>query len=243
MAKEFFKNFPEMQYKLDSGKLITIKDFFRKATVDAAARDSVVDYTYHELEEGDRPDVLASKLYGNGDLHWTFFLVNDLNNYYDWWKDQSTFQKYIEKKLRGHYLIADNSTDIVNANKKFHIGETVTALNSEAVVIEVDPTFKRLGIDITTGFATNLETTGTYIYTPNSPTFHSFTPTSIIERRDGIAYYYNGEIKSNTFKSGYLSKSLWEDEYEKNEEKRKIKIIRPSKINAIVRSFEKVMRS
>ena len=26
MAKQFFKNFPEMQYKLDSGKLITIKD-------------------------------------------------------------------------------------------------------------------------------------------------------------------------------------------------------------------------
>ena len=45
MAKEFFKNFPEMQYKLDSGKLITIKDFFRKATVDASARDSVIEYT------------------------------------------------------------------------------------------------------------------------------------------------------------------------------------------------------
>mgnify|MGYP001188040172 FL=1 len=240
MAKEFFKNFPEMQYKLDSGKLITIKDFFRKATVDASARDSVIEYTYHELEEGDRPDVLASKLYGNGDLHWTFFLVNDLNNYYDWWKDQSTFQKYIEKKLRGHFLIAENSTDIVNATKKFHIGETVTGTNSEAVVVEVDPTFKRLGIEIKKGFDTNILTTGTI---KQQGAFHSFTPSSIIERKDGIAYYYNGEIKSNTFKSGYLSKSLWEDEYEKNEEKRKIKIIRPSKINAIVRSFEKVMRS
>ena len=43
MATEYFKNFPEMQYKLDSGKIITIKDFFRKATVDAAARDAVID--------------------------------------------------------------------------------------------------------------------------------------------------------------------------------------------------------
>ena len=240
MAQEFFKNFPTIQYKLSDGKIITIKDFFRKATVDASARDAIIDYTYHELEEGDRPDVLATKLYGNGDLHWTFFLVNDLNNYYDWWKDQSTFQKYIEKKLRGHFLIAENSTDIVNATKKFHIGETVTGTNSEAVVVEVDPTFKRLGIEIKKGFDTNILTTGTI---KQQGAFHSFTPSSIIERKDGIAYYYNGEIKSNTFKSGYLSKSLWEDEYEKNEEKRKIKIIRPSKINAIVRSFEKVMRS
>ena len=240
MATEYFKNFPEMQYKLDSGKIITIKDFFRKATVDASARDAIIDYTYHELEEGDRPDVLATKLYGNGDLHWTFFLVNDLNNYYDWWKDQSTFQKYIEKKLKGHYLIAENSTDIVSATKKFHIGETITGTNSEAIVIDVDPTFKRLGIDIKRGFETNILTTGSV---KQLGVFHSFTPTSVIERRDGVAYYYKGDIRTNTFVNGYLSKSLWEDEYEKNEEKRRIKIIKPNLINKVVQQFEKVMKS
>lgn len=243
MATEYFKNFPEMQYKLDSGKIITIKDFFRKATVDSSARDAIIDYTYHELEEGDRPDVLATKLYGNGDLHWTFFLVNDLSNYYDWWKDQQSFQSYIDHKLRGHYLVAENSTDIVNANKKFHLGETVTATNSSAVVIEVDPTHNRLGIDIQSGFNTALTTTGTFVYTPASPTFHSFTPSSIIERRDGIAYYYKGDIRSNNFINGYLSKSVWEDEYEKNEEKRRIKIIKPNLINKVVQQFEKVMKS
>ena len=69
MAQEFFKNFPEMQYKLDSGKIITIKDFFRKSNIQGTAREAVINYTYHELQEGDRPDVVASKLYGNGDLH------------------------------------------------------------------------------------------------------------------------------------------------------------------------------
>ena len=39
MAKEFFKNFPEMQYKLDSGKIITIKDFFRKSSITGGARE------------------------------------------------------------------------------------------------------------------------------------------------------------------------------------------------------------
>ena len=74
MSQQFFKNFPEMQYKLSDGKIITIKDFFRKASIDSSARDAIIDYTYYELEEGDRPDVVASKLYGNGDLHWVFFL-------------------------------------------------------------------------------------------------------------------------------------------------------------------------
>ena len=63
--------------------------------------------------EGDRPDVTAAKLYGNPDLHWTFFLVNDIENYYDWYKDQQTFERYINKKYPGQLAIASQSTDIV----------------------------------------------------------------------------------------------------------------------------------
>ena len=76
MANEFFKNFPEVQYQLD-GKVIYIKDFFRKSKVDQEAVKSLINYTYYELQEGERPDIAADKLYGNSDLHWTFFLVND----------------------------------------------------------------------------------------------------------------------------------------------------------------------
>ena len=130
MAKEFFKNFPEMQYKLDDGKIITIKDFFRKSNIEGAAREAVVNYTLHELQEGDRPDVLASKLYGNGDLHWTFFLVNDFDNYYDWWKDQITFENYINHKYKGKYFVCDSVSDIVSSTSKFLLGESITGTNS-----------------------------------------------------------------------------------------------------------------
>ena len=236
MAKQFFKNFPEMQYKLDSGKLITIKDFFRKATIEGAAREAIINYTYHELEEGDRPDVLASKLYGNGDLHWIFFMVNDLNNYYDWWKDQSTFQQYIEKKYRGKFLVCDSSTDIVSATSKFLIGETITTSDSKGVIIDVDPTFCRIGVDVEYGFLNPQVTTG-------SSSSKSVTPTSIIEMRDGVSYYDKDGVRSTHFVSGSTAKSLWEDEYEINEEKRRIKIIKPSMIGPVVRQFEKVMKS
>ena len=77
MAQEFFKNFPEMQYKLDSGKIVTIKDFFRKSSIEPTAQEAIIDYTFYELSEGDRPDIVASKLYGDPDLHWVFFLVNE----------------------------------------------------------------------------------------------------------------------------------------------------------------------
>ena len=82
MATQLFKNFPDIQYRLDSGKIITIKDFFRKSKIEQSAVNDIIDYEYLELMEGDRPDVVASKLYSDGDLHWTFFLVNNWNNYH-----------------------------------------------------------------------------------------------------------------------------------------------------------------
>ena len=81
MANELFKNFPEIRYKLSNGKIVTIKDFFRKAKLEGTQLNQVIDYTFYELQEGERPDVVASKLYGNGDLHWTIFLANEITNY------------------------------------------------------------------------------------------------------------------------------------------------------------------
>ena len=102
-----------MQYKLDSGKIITIKDFFRKSNIEGAAREAVVNYTYHELQEGDRPDVVASKLYGDGDLHWVLFLVNDIENYYDWFMSSESFEQHIDSYYKGQYLTFATTEDVV----------------------------------------------------------------------------------------------------------------------------------
>ena len=101
--------------------------------------------------EGDRPDVVATKLYGDSDLHWTFFLVNNWNNYYEWWKSNQEFEQYLNKYYSGQYLTAYNKTDIVGASNKFLLGETVSCLRNgvtiEGVVNEVQPNFARIGIE------------------------------------------------------------------------------------------------
>ena len=85
MANKLFQNFPTMTYTLESGKVITIKDFFRKAKIESASLDSIIEYQYYEILEGERPDIVASKLYGDSDLHWTFFLVNNFDEYNEYY--------------------------------------------------------------------------------------------------------------------------------------------------------------
>ena len=241
MANEFFKNFPEVQYQLD-GKVIYIKDFFRKSKIDQESVKALIDYTYYELQEGERPDIAADKLYGSSDLRWTFFLVNDFENYYDWFKDATSFESYISKKYPGQIAIASQSTDIVarktsvgDTSNKFLLGEKVTSVSGEGRVILVEPEHNRIAID-GKGFVANETITG-------KVSTKSFTPTSVVDHRDGVAYYKNGSLRKNTESSGYTSVSNYDDEYEKNEAKRKIKIISPGIIQNVVRRFEKVMKS
>ena len=102
MANQYFKNFPELQYTLSNGKVVTIKDFFRKSSIEQDAVNSVIEYTFYEIQDGERPDVVATKLYGDGNLHWTFFLVNQFENYYEWYKDQETYNNYIMKSIQAN---------------------------------------------------------------------------------------------------------------------------------------------
>lgn len=242
MAQKFFRNFPEIPYQLNDGKVIFIKDFFRKSKVEQDVVKEIIDYKEYELEEGERPDIAATKLYGNPDLHWTFFLVNDFENYYDWHKDFDTFERYIEKKYPGQVAIASASTDIVNRKtgtsdsaNKFLLGEKVTSASGEGRVILVEPEHNRIAID-GKGFVANETITG-------KVSTKSFIPTSVINHRDGVSYYKKDGLRKNTSSEGYTSVSMYDDEYEKNEAKRNIKIISPQNMSRVVSRFEKVMLS
>lgn len=234
MANEYFNNFPTTQYKLSDGRWITIKDFFRKSKIDQSALHKVIDYEYYELQDGERPDVVATKLYGNGDLHWTLFLANEFTNYNDWHKDNQTFETYMSEKYEGQYLVGNETTDIITSTNKFLLGEKITSTGKEAHVVKVDPTMKRIGV-IGNQFDGNDVVTG-------SVSGKSMTVLNAIEQRDGIAYYkdLNG-VRKNFFENGFSSVSFFDEEWETNEAKRRIKVIRPELISAVVNQFERIM--
>ena len=321
MANQYFKNFPEIQYKIQDSngvdKFVTIKDFFRKSRIEQAAVTDVIDYTYYELEDGERPDVAATKLYGNPDLHWTFFLVNEIENYYDWHRDNNSFEVFMSEKYPGQILNANASTDIVSATSKFLIGERLAfqyefEYSNDTSFSGTDENGKTLSfqqeglkvyrVDADTGISVLLKspqqytisnfsnyryTTLTYVETNPvlktgdkllindsikanvikvEPTFKrivtvgqelvggqritgsvsgkTFTIVDAINHRDGIRHYKSeaGHYR-NTFTSGDTSESHFKHETDKNEEKRKIKVIRPEFIKRVVNEFERIMLS
>lgn len=236
MSNQIFKNFPEIQYTLSTGKIVTIKDFFRKSTIEQESVNSVISYTFYEIQDGERPDVVADRLYGDSDLHWTFFLVNDMDNYYQWYKDQTTFENQLKEMYPEYWLISNRSTDIVSKDDKWLLGEIIETSQQSGNVISVQPTFNRIGVaggtwnvnDVVTGKVSG----------------KSFTVSSVVSGPDGIDHYVNSEgLRRNTIDTGFTPVTYYTHDYEVNETNRKIKVIRPEYIRRVVSEFEKVMAS
>ena len=98
----FFKQFPNVIYDLDKkGNKVEVKDIFRFVDVNEKLIDPASAYQYYYIQDGERPDHVAAKLYKNSDFYWTFFVVNDfLKEGYDTWP--LSYQQ-VEKQLQTDY--------------------------------------------------------------------------------------------------------------------------------------------
>lgn len=85
----FFTQFPKKQVKVEAttvdsqGSNIldiqdkTITDIFRHVDVTTLNSENYTSYTYYDIQDGDRPDVISQRLYNTPDYYWTFFIIND----------------------------------------------------------------------------------------------------------------------------------------------------------------------
>ena len=101
---QYFAKFPRVSYDLDRKKISSpdrvTNVFFRIAIVKDIVRNFSSYYEY-SIRDGDRPEVLAEKAYGDPEAHWIILYANDiLDPHYDWPLDNKSFEKYIVNKYK-----------------------------------------------------------------------------------------------------------------------------------------------
>ena len=245
MARGFFKQIPNIQYDFKSdGKFFQAKDLFRKVSTWSYLQEGISGYNYYRVTEGERPDVVASKLYGDSTLYWTFFLVNEnLQDLNDWPKSGALLHKFIARKYSGTVLVAAASTDIVsfnhatNVSSKFQLGEKVSQSSSGAYgfVTKIDPTHNRIVLNSVVGSFTNNSVVG-------SDSTKSFTVTSVAEEKDVVNHYTDSDGLRTTVSTNNTPVSNEEYERTLNEDKFNIRIIEPKFIDKVVTEFNRIVR-
>ena len=86
--------------------------------------------------EGDRPDQVANKLYGNPEYHWTFSLLND-----DLRRDGWPLTEKVVKEKAEHDYPEETVTTRAEINKRFLINSVVEGATSGAKGKIVDKRF------------------------------------------------------------------------------------------------------
>jgi hypothetical protein len=140
---EYFELFPAIPYTFspEVNKDITIatnilsRVRFRRVVLDY----SVVFYDFW-IPEGDSPDILAHKLYGDSKYHYIILFANDIYNIYEEWpRPSNVFISYLKKKY--------NTSDITILQK---MDWTLTELSEEPAPVAAFYNWKHRQIDFST---------------------------------------------------------------------------------------------
>ena len=238
--EKYFKHYPIIDFDVkNDGQLIEAKDIFRNIRVSDNSDEAITGYEYYYVNDQDRPDVLATKLYGDATLYWLFWMVNDqFATYNDWPKSQSILERFIARKYSGKALVSNQQSDIVSSSdSKFLQGEKVVGSTSSAFgyVTKIDPTNKQLILNDVQGvFQVNETVTG-------SQSSKSFTLSSVRNFSDSPHHYINSDGNKTTSETSTM---VTNSEYEQtlNDSKRDIRYIKVDYVPQLLREFKSMIR-
>jgi hypothetical protein len=229
---DYFQNFPLTQYDIFyDGQKTDVVDIFRIVKVKNQYKDNVTFYTYYNIQDGERPDVVSSKLYGTSRYFWTFFMLNDnLVNYYnDWPLSNQDMQELITHKYEGVVLTSDE-----DFSTKFTKGTILEGLISGArgKLIDKDPNLGLLRIEVISGqFVANE-------IVRDSLSNEFIVIKSQIYFADAIHHYENADGKYVDKRTiGATPITNKEYEFNKNDAKTQIKVLRPTYVEIIADQF------
>jgi len=97
---KYFNQFPGIDYDLKGdGNQTVVTDIFRRVKARSKIVNNVSAFDKYDVQEGEKPEDVAYKMYGDSDYFWVITLVNNIvNRYYDWPLDEYVFQQYVKDK-------------------------------------------------------------------------------------------------------------------------------------------------
>ena len=114
----FDDNFPVIPYdSVGDYKFKDVTNLLRRVALRAKVKTSTLLYDTYDVKNGETPESLADKLYGDSEYHWIIMLVNDITDrYHQWPMSEAQFSQYLKDKYSNpdavhHYEISQESGD------------------------------------------------------------------------------------------------------------------------------------
>lgn len=263
----YFSKFPRIQYKFDAKNYKLATDILKRFAIDSRIKDTADLFIRYQVREGESAQDIANRLYGNANLHWIIYLMNDVvDPYVDFPTDSFSLDKLIEQKYQGYSLFLS-----ISHEGNFTIGETVRAGTGEtvsnqetitynnytAVVLEWDATYRELVVQTENNISA---LSGTGIRIVGQTSGAKGTLQRRVKHTDAIHHFEDanknvlnplpGPLSDGSSPlTGYLSSSqnagvteITNRDYEEvlNRSKKSIKLLRPEYVTNILSNLESI---
>jgi hypothetical protein len=126
----YFNTFPQIPYdNYGNGDFRFVTNLLRRVALRINISQNTSFFDTYDVKEGETPEMIAHKLYGESEYHWVVLMVNEVvDRYHQWPMSRRQFLAHLSDKYTNvdavhHYEILQSSGD---TNIKINIGTSNT---------------------------------------------------------------------------------------------------------------------
>lgn len=100
----YFDQFPKFYYTFDNISATLVTNFLARVAISNELKSNVTLYSPYTIIDGDTPEIVADKVFGDTQLHWVILLTNEIiDPRYDWCLSQVHLDAMCEAKYTNMY--------------------------------------------------------------------------------------------------------------------------------------------
>lgn len=114
----YFNSFPVIPYDaVGNGQFKVATNILRRIVARSKTKTNRALFDTYNVKEGETPEMIAHKLYGDSEYHWVVLLMNDIvDRYHQWPMNRRQFLAHVKNKYSNvngihHYEIFQTSGD------------------------------------------------------------------------------------------------------------------------------------
>lgn len=230
----YFQKFPKTLYTLDdykSAQLVT--SILSRITFSEDLKTNLSIYDEYDIRDGETPEILADILYDNPELHWIILHLNDiLDPRFEWPLPTHTLVSHLQQKYNNIYGIhhyEDNNGNYVNGNVTLISSNQFTQFNQGSVITNNDGAGNAFIISKTSNSEIIINVSdggfvsGDEIFLASNASLRANVQSTVVN--------FGNPVTNYTF------------EDRENEKKRRIKVLKPQYIDAVIAEFNRKIES
>jgi hypothetical protein len=144
----YFSKFPLLKYPVKDGdnlRYVFVRNLLRRVALSESIKSGESVFMEYSIKDGERPEHIAERVYGDHTMHWLVLLVNEIiDPYHGWYKSGLVFEEYIQKKYQGYAVHITKTDDTFFYNSSVISGCTLTQGNQVSQIIDYYPELCKL---------------------------------------------------------------------------------------------------